>query len=195
MFRFMKLVGFSLRYSLRSRAFTFIVFLNVVISLLIMFLMFMPGALIRSFVSGNISLSELPETLKERLVNFQWANIMIYIPVLSAAFFGSTAIPYEYENGTIYNLISYPVSRFQILMSKISTATILSYVSTLVIVAFQFFFFLLTFGRVPGYDFLLYVSLLFLVTFSDVCFAIAISTFFKKSPYIFLSRDFLSLYL
>ncbi|MGP6207825.1 ABC transporter permease [Cuniculiplasma sp. SKW3] len=118
---------------------------------------------------------------------------MIYIPVLSAAFFGSTALPYEYERGTIYSLSSLPVNNMEIIMSKITGATFLSFLSTMILVFFQVLFFILHFRALPGITFLVYILLILLVTFSDVCFAVAVSAFFKNSGYSSIS--FLIIYL
>jgi ABC-type transport system involved in multi-copper enzyme maturation permease subunit len=192
-FRFLRMTSYFFRYSIKSRAFVFIIFMNIVISLLIILLMSSSQSLIKSFVPGNINTLSLPEILKQRLFNFQWANIMIYIPVLSAAFFGSTALPYEYERGTIFTLLSYPVSKTQIIVSKIFGATLLSCLSILVIVAFQLATFSIEFKVLPGYHFLIYVLLLLFVSFSDVCFAVAVSTFFKNSGHSAIA--FLIVYL
>ncbi len=192
-YRFLTMTKFFIYHTVKSRAFLFMVFLNSVISILIASIMFISPVLLKSFVPGNIQVNGLPEILVKRLFNFQWANIMIYIPVLSSAFFGSTAIPYEYERGTIYNLSSLPVDRFQILMSKITGATVLSFLSTSIIVVFQILFFVLLFKSLPGFQFLFYILLLLLVTFSDVCFAVAVSVFFNNSGHSAIA--FLIVYL
>ncbi len=193
MFRFLRMTTFYIKHTVRSRAFIFMIALNIVISALLGLLLMYSTALLKSFVPGNIHGNGLPIILDERLFNFQWANIMIYIPVLSAAFFGSTALPYEYERGTIYNLASFPVNNMEIIMSKITGATILSFASTMVLVLFQLVFFTVRFEALPGMSFLLYILLLLLVTFSDVCFAVAVSAFFKNSGYSSIS--FLIIYL
>lgn len=192
-FRFLKMTEFYIRHTIRSKAFAFMIFLNIVISILLGLLLFFSTALLKSFVPGNVEPYGLPVLLQERLFNFQWANIMIYIPVLSAAFFGSTALPYEYERGTIYNLSSLPVSGLEIVMSKITGSTLLSFTSTMVLVIFQIVFFALHFGTLPGTTFLIYILFILLVTFSDVCFAVAVSAFFKNSGYSAIS--FLIVYL
>ncbi len=193
MFRFLRMIKFYFHYSIRTRAFTFMIFLNIFIAILISILLLFSSVLLKSFIPGNIRASTLPINLLERLFNFQWANIMIYIPVLSSAFFGSTAIPYEFESRNIYNIVSLPVSRFQILMSKIFGSTILSFLSTMIIVVFQLIFFIIEFKSLPGTTFLYYIILLLLITFSDICFAVATSTFFKNSGHSAIA--FLIVYL
>ena len=192
-YRFLRLIKYYLVYSFRSRSFVFMALLNVFISILILLVMSSSGTLLKSFVPGNIKQIELPTFLRERVYNFQWANILIYIPILSAAFFGSTAIPYEYERGTIYNLYSLPITRLQFVLSRVMGATILSFLSTLIIVGFQFFSVAIYFRRMPDDTFVFYVLLLLLVTFSDVTMAVAISTFFKNSGHSAIA--FLIVYL
>ena len=193
MFRFLKMTQFFIRHTVRSRAFLFMIVLNIVISILLASVLVLSTALLKSFVPGNIQATGLPLQLQERLFNFQWANIMIYIPVLSAAFFGSTALPYEYERGTIFSLSSFPVDSFEIILSKIIGATVLSFLSTSVIIIFQIGIFIFHFGTIPGTSFIIYIFLILLVTFSDVCFAVGVSAFFKNSGHS--SITFLIVYL
>ncbi|MGP6220411.1 ABC transporter permease [Caldiplasma sukawensis] len=193
MFRFFNSVLFYIKNTFRSKAFFFIASINCIISVLMVFLIGSSNLLLKDFVPGNLTFNNIPSDLKENLFNFQWANILIYIPVLTSAFFGSTALPYEYERSTINLIFSLPVEKFNVIFSRIMGATIVSFLTSMIIVFFQFIAYAFEFKDLPNISFIEYILLLFLVTLSDVAFAVAVSTFFRNSGHSAIS--FLILYL
>lgn len=193
MFRFYNTVLFYIKNTFRSKAFFFITFINFLISVLMIILIANLNLLLKDFVPGNITFNNIPSSLRENLFNFQWANILIYIPVLTSAFFGSTALPYEYERSTINLIFSLPVEKFNVIFSRVIGATIVSFLTSMIIVFFQFFAYIFQFHEIPNLSFLEYILLLFLVTLSDVSFAVAVSTFFRNSGHSAIS--FLIIYL
>ncbi|MGP6207826.1 hypothetical protein ACNF42_07370 [Cuniculiplasma sp. SKW3] len=70
-FRFLRMTEFYIKHTIRSRAFIFMILLNIMISTLLGLLLFFSTALLKSFVPGNIQTSGLPVVLVERLFNFQ----------------------------------------------------------------------------------------------------------------------------
>lgn len=194
LFELKKISGFFTLNFWNSRAFAFMAFLTIVISLLMFILTFFTfGSIIQSFVQdGGISLY-LPEQLKEATFNFIWGNIFIYLPILGAAFFAAGSISYELEQKTIYQLFSLPVSREVILLGKLISSFIATATIVTIYISIQFLSFVIAFQTLPSLNFVTYYFLALLLTFSDVSMGIAVSTFFSKQSNAYIS--YLILYI
>ena len=181
LFQLRKITGFFTLNFWNSRAFLFMAFLTILVSILMIILTFFTlGSIIQSFVQeGSVSL-HLPEQLREATFNFIWGNIFLYIPILGSAFFAAGAISYELEQKTIYQLFSLPVSRDIILLGKVLSSFIATATVVSIYIAIQFVAYIIEFQALPSSYFIVYYLLALLLTFSDVSFGIAVSTFFTK---------------
>ncbi len=165
-----------------SRAFTFMAFLTIFISILMFILTFFDfNSIIGTFVQSGGLVINVPNQLREASFNFIWGNIFIYIPILASAFFAAGAISQELEQKTIYQLLSLPISKEIILLGKILSSFFATGLIVSLFILTQFISYVITFHSFPDLNFLTYYLLALLITFSDVAMGIAVSTFFSKS--------------
>ncbi|MHB8360272.1 MAG: ABC transporter permease subunit [Thermoplasmataceae archaeon] len=139
------------------------------------------NSIIGSFIPSQNLIISVPLQLRETVFNFIWGNILIYMPILATTFFAAGVISYELEQKTIYPLMSLPLSKEVILMGKLLSSFLATATVITIYILIQLITYVIAFGTFPSISFASYYSIALLVTFSDVAFGLAVSSFFNKS--------------
>lgn len=131
--------------------------------------------------------AHLSPTLKEKLLSYLWALVLLDLPVFASVFFGSPAISGEIENRTAYHIFPLPISRGVLLLSKYVAAVMITLAVLVIYLVFQggILEYIFHLGLPSGY--LLSVGLLVAFTFSIVAFTFLLSSIFNRNTYAYIS--------
>ena len=175
---------FFLKNYRKSSAFKYIIILFFLLGLLMSVLsIFFLNSIVSEFVPSSIKIIHYPKQILEDIYNFAWASIAIYLPVLAVAFFASTSLSSDLASKNIYQFMTMPISKEEYLFSKILSSFVASIISVLVFIAMQFITYLLIFRSFPPLAFLNYVTVMFLIIFTDTIAAMVFSSIIKKGDY------------
>lgn len=168
----------------RSRSFFLMLIVTLLVSsLLTYFSLRYIGKLPKLFPGIPTNLSP---SLKERLLGFLWALILLDLPVFASVFFGSPAISGEIENKTAYHIFPLPIARGVLLLSKYFAAVLITLSVLLIYLLFQGGVLLYIFGALP-INYFSSIGLLVLFTFSIVAFTFLVSSIFNRNTYAYIS--------
>lgn len=178
------LYWFFLREFYKSRAFSVMLILIGGVAAIVAFLTFYEYKVIIPFITPTpTSFSHTSPQLRAMLLNYIWSYIGVLIPPLAASFYSSPAISGDFESGAIIPLMSMPVSRGNLLFSKLfASFTAIALSMTL----YEIIQLAVVNTIVPGSSLSLFsisYVLMLLFIFSCNSLAFAIGSFFKKSSH------------
>lgn len=182
--RQMALYWFFLREFYRSRAFAVMLTLIAGVAVIVTFLTLYEYKLIIPFMAPTpTTFSHISPQLRALLLNYIWSYIGVLIPPLAASFYSSPAISGDFESGAIIPLMSIPVSKGNLLFSKMfASFTAIALSMTL----YEVIQLVIVNVIVPGSSLTLFsisFVLMLLFIFSCNSLAFAIGSFFKRSSH------------
>lgn len=170
----------------RSRSFYLMLVMSLLISGLMTFFTLRYVNSLTGFLP-NLNLASISTPTKESVFGFIWAYVLLYLPVFSSVFFGSSAISSEIENRTAFQIFTLPISRSSLLLSKYVAAVLVTIVISLIYVIMQAATFLYVFQIPLITGFFYAFSLLIIFIFSMTAFTFMLSSIFNKNTYAYIS--------
>lgn len=175
---------FFLREFYRSRAFAVMFALILSVASVIFVLSYFEYDAIVPFIAPTpTTFAKFSPALRSLFLNYIWSYVGILIPPLAASFYSSPALSGDFENGTIIPLLTLPVSKANILFSKMIASFTAIAISMSLYEVIQLVAVGLMGPVFPLSLFVLSFLLMILFIFSCNSMAFAIGSFFKKGTH------------
>ncbi len=184
--KFAASTSYYFRNYYRSRSFYLMLTMSLLVTALMMYFTLRYVNSLTGFLP-NLNLASISLSTKESIFGFLWSYVLIYLPVFSSVFFGSSAISSEIENRTAFHIFPLPISRSSLLISKYLAAVMVTVLVCMIYVLMQAATFLYVFHIPLISGFFYPAALLIIFIFSMTSFAFMLSSIFNKNTYAYIS--------
>ena len=184
--KFAASTSYYFRNYYRSRSFYLMLAMSLLVSGLMTFFTLRYVNSLTGFLPG-LNLTSLSMPTKESVFGFLWSYVLLYLPVFSSVFFGSSAISSEIENRTAFHIFSLPISRSSLLISKYLAAVMVTIVISMIYILMQAATFIYVFQIPLISGFFYSLALLVIFIFSMTAFTFMLSSIFNKNTYAYIS--------